>query len=78
MTNPALETLSNRSADAGNAARERRATAETPTAKALAAYREGEAIAYSDAHRIMTAELRRLCNRFQNGCLSVADFGIVL
>lgn len=41
-------------------------------------YQEGAAIAYIDAGRIVEAELRRLCNRFQNGMLSIDDFGIVL
>jgi hypothetical protein len=41
-------------------------------------YRNGQAIAFLDAKKIMEAELRRLCNRFQNGMLSVDDFGINL
>ena len=41
-------------------------------------YRNGQAIAFIDAKRLMEKELRRLCNRFQNGILSVDDFGITL
>lgn len=39
------------------------------------AYKEGEAAAYNDAHRIMKAELQRLRNLLQNGSLTQADFG---
>ena len=41
-------------------------------------YWNGQAIAFIDAEKLMKAELRRLCNLFQNGSLTVADFGVVL
>lgn len=42
---------------------------------AMQNYREGEAAAYNDAHKIMKAELQRLRNLLQNGSLTQADFG---
>ena len=44
----------------------------------MKAYYNGEAIAYIDATKLVKEELRRLCNKFQNGNLSVDDFGVVL
>lgn len=44
----------------------------------MMSYRNGQAIAFIDAKGIMERELRRLCNRFQNGQLTVEDFGVVL
>lgn len=37
---------------------------------------EAKAATYSECHCIMQAELRRLMNRFQNGSLTMADFGV--
>ena len=76
----ALDLLSARSAEASQSANRRRAELTPQDARkvCMKSYREGEAIAYSDARKIMDAELRRLCNRMQNGCLTIADFGIVL
>lgn len=42
---------------------------------AMENYREGEAAAYNEAHKIMKAELQRLRNLLQNGSLTQADFG---
>ena len=76
----ALELLADRSHTATKSASKSRAsqTIQQQSAVCMRSYSEGEAIAYTDARKIMEAELRRLCNRFQNGCLSVSDFGIVL
>lgn len=76
----ALELLADRCEVASKAARARRAT-ETPQEQrkvCMRSYREGEAIAYNDARKIMDKELRRLCNLMQNGCLRIEDFGINL
>lgn len=59
-------------------ARADRKEAGKPERNDWESYRNGQACAYIDARRIMDEELRRLCNRFQNGCLSVDDFGVVL
>ena len=85
MTNPkpmtALEVLAERSNHANNLYHKRRAEAAT-SAEAnhidMKSHRSGEAVAYNDAYHIMKAELHRLCNRFQNGQLTVDDFGVVL
>ena len=77
----ALEVLGTRSVEAlnaCNAARDRASTWQERDRVCMKSYRNGEAIAYIDARRIMDAELRRLCNKFQNGALSVSDFGLVL
>ena len=44
----------------------------------MKSYREGEAAAYLRAERLVKEELKRLCNKFQNGYLSIDDFGITL
>jgi hypothetical protein len=36
---------------------------------------EGRIEAYTEAHRIMQNELKRLRNLLQNGCLKQSDFG---
>lgn len=77
----ALDVLADRSNTATNAAhriRDKATTLAEAKAHNHKSYQEGSAIAYTEAHKIMTAELRRLCNRFQNGYLSIDDFGIVL
>lgn len=77
----ALELLADRSVTAGNAERACRDRAETRAERDVhhhASYLNGQDIAYIDARKIMEAELRRLCNKFQNGNLSIDDFGIVL
>lgn len=77
----ALEILANRSNDATNSAHAYRSEAQTwqdANKVDMKSYREGQAIGYLDARKIMEEELRRLCNRFQNGCLRIEDFGIVL
>lgn len=77
----ALEVLKDRGVVATNAMNRRRDAIEGRTernAVDMKSYRNGEAIAYIDSAKIMEAELRRLCNKFQNGNLSVDDFGVVL
>lgn len=77
----ALELLGDRCVTANNAAAVHRDRAETRQERDhvdMKSYRMGEAVAYNEARAIMDKELRRLCNRFQNGCLSVSDFGVVL
>jgi hypothetical protein len=74
MTNPALEVLYSRSSDCSKDAQRRRAEKRTPVD--MASYREGETIGYSDAAKIMKAELKRLQLAFQNGHLTVSDFGV--
>lgn len=77
----ALEMLDDHSVTANKAATVRRDRAETRKERDhvdMKSYRMGEAAAYLAARNLMEAELRRLCNRFQNGALSVGDFGIVL
>lgn len=77
----ALEVLEDRSMvaiKAQNAARDRAETRLERDRTCMKSYRNGEAVAYIDARRIMEAELRRLCNKFQNGALCVSDFGLVL
>lgn len=76
-----LDHLANRGNTATATAERLRARAETRQERDShdhKSYQEGAAIAYIDAGKIVEAELRRLCNRFQNGCLSIDDFGIVL
>jgi hypothetical protein len=74
--NPALQALENRSADASRSAQERRDRPEKRTPIDMASYREGEAIAFSDAHKIVTTELRRLRAAYQGGYLTLSDFGV--
>ena len=77
----ALELLDDHAVTSNRASDKRRDAkkiAGEPTLTCMMSYRNGEAIAYLDAKKIMEAELRRLCNRFQNGQLSVDDFGVVL
>lgn len=76
----ALEILADRCAIASKSANDRRAsqTMQEQRAVCMRSYREGEAAAYNDARKLMETELRRLCNRMQNGCLTISDFGIVL
>lgn len=40
----------------------------------MRSYREGETAAYNVSHYIMTAELNRLRNLFQNNMLTMNDF----
>jgi hypothetical protein len=68
----ALEMLVDRMQSASNAA-----AAGKATEKGIA-YQRGKAAAFNEAHTLMKDELRRLCNLFQNGALSVADFGVIL
>ena len=75
--NAALTKLSNRSSDAtksGDKYRDAAATREEARKICMKSYREGEAIAYSDAYGIMQAELERLRNLWQNGSLTYSDF----
>jgi hypothetical protein len=77
----ALELIADRSIVASNVASARRDRCETRRERDMVdqkSYNMGEAAAYNDARTIMEKELRRLCNKFQNGSLTVADFGIVL
>lgn len=79
VTNVAANRLHNSASDACSAAERRRnAFKEEATAHRAQSlgYEEGKAIAYSNAAEIMHAELRRLMNRFQNGALTLSDFGI--
>jgi hypothetical protein len=85
MTDPkpltALQVLDERANTSSRLSGERRSAekcAGDPVLTCMMSYRNGEAIAYICASRVMEAELRRLCNRFQNGILSVDDFGVVL
>lgn len=85
MTDPepltALEVLDDRAVTASKLYDQRRATKKelgVSTDVDMMSYRNGQAIAFIDAKGIMERELRRLCNRFQNGQLTVADFGVVL
>jgi hypothetical protein len=73
--NRALETLSNRSSDATKIANRHR-DEEHPRRFDMKSYREGEAIAYNDAYKIVKAELQRLRNEYQNGCLTIDSFDI--
>lgn len=68
----ALEMLAYRSAAAS------RQAAEGRWSERAINYEQGKAFAYNEAHKLMTEELRRLCNLFQNGALSVSDFNVVL
>lgn len=76
-----LEGINNRQRDASRqceAERNKAQTRQERDAVCMKSYRNGEAIAYIDAGKMVEAELRRLCNRFQNGCLTIDDFGIIL
>ena len=42
----------------------------------MKSYREGQAAAYNDAHKLMQRELERLRNLWQNGSLRADDFGL--
>jgi hypothetical protein len=44
----------------------------------MQSYHEGKSIAYMDARMIVDAELKKLCNKFQNGNLTISDFDVVL
>jgi hypothetical protein len=74
----ALELLATRSTEALCMAHQIKDETITKQPFNMASYREGQAIAFSDAHKIMEKELRRLCNLFQNGALSIDSFNIVL
>ena len=77
----ALDQLADRAVTAGKAESAIRAKAKTRDEFCFhhhASYKNGEAVAYIEARKIVEAELRRLCNRFQNGCLDISDFGINL
>lgn len=77
-----LELIADRAFVATNAANARRAAKtyaeRTAHPTDMQAYREGESAAYNDAHKLVSAELKRLCNLFQNGALQISDFGIHL
>lgn len=74
----ALELLADRSSVSSKAADKRRSTQTPAEARnvCMRSYREGEAIAYTDAHKILKAELQRLRNLFQNGSLGLDDFEV--
>lgn len=77
----ALQVLDDRSVSATRNADRYRDDAKTRQERDaidMKSYRSGEAYAYMDARKVMEAELRRLCNKFQNGSLTVADFGVIL
>ena len=42
----------------------------------MESYYTGEAVGYTDSHAFMKRELQRLKNLFQNGALTVEDFGV--
>ena len=78
---PALDRLAQREAVATDSAYRRRQRYKEKGVRPevnMLCYHEGEAAALREAHALMEAELRRLCNRFQNGQLTVADFGVTL
>jgi hypothetical protein len=75
----ALDVLADRCTIANNAAHEKRAACEDWKAARhidMKSYRQGEAVAYNDAHHIMKRELERLRNLWQNGGLSYDAFGL--
>jgi hypothetical protein len=80
VRNEAANRLMNESTLAANSAeRKRNALKEdrTNTRRAQSlGYAEGQAVAYSHADELMRRELRRLMNKFQNGSLTMDDFGI--
>ena len=70
-----LGVLSSEASELANKARDSRPPLGRNTID-MASYRDGEAIAYNRAHRLMTEELRRLRNLWQNNALSFDDFGV--
>lgn len=70
----ALEMLADCGSTSATAAFRHRQAATERKQTDMGSYREGEAAAYADAHRILKAELARLRNAFQNGHLSMDDF----
>lgn len=77
----ALEVVGDRGFVASNSAQRRKDACEDwkeASKVDMKSYALGEAAAYNDARKIMEAELRRLCNLFQNGALSIDAFGITL
>jgi hypothetical protein len=81
MTKPltALEVLADRSLVANRSMYKHQDEAKTwkeANHVDMKSYRNGEAIAYNDAHHIMQRELERLRNLWQNGALTYADFGL--
>jgi hypothetical protein len=58
--------------------KEAQTAASNATSETSRFYQRGKAAAYHDAHDMLRSELKRLCNRFQNGILTTADFDGVI
>jgi len=74
-----IEQIADREITSYNAAKRRRDEAPTREARdkvCMKSYYEGQAVAFNDANNLAREELRRLMNKFQNGALTLADFGV--
>jgi hypothetical protein len=72
-----LELITDRSSVATRAANKHRDECEDwkeAGRVCMKSYRQGEAIAYKDAHDVMKRELERLRNLWQNGSITYSDF----
>lgn len=79
MTTGAYDYLNIRSSDAtkqANAYRDKAETRQARDAVCMKSYREGEAIAFLDAAKLVKEELQRLRNDFQNGALTLDSFKV--
>jgi molecular chaperone GrpE (heat shock protein) len=75
--NKALDYIGIRSTEAtaqANKYRDKAPTLAEANAVDMKSYKQGEAIGFNDAYKIMYAELQRLQNRFQNNVLTIDDF----
>ena len=74
-----IEQIADRETTAYSAAKRRRDEAPTRQERdkvCMKSYYQGQAVALNDANTLVREELRRLMNKFQNGALTLSDFGV--